>query len=90
MLVLKILAGWFILSLTAGPIFVWAFFYPIRREKEMNDRFEAVNRFRSGRQSAGFSSLRLTCRTARNRPSGTGAVVELPNRPRNRRVYQFD
>jgi hypothetical protein len=35
MLALKIVMCWILVSLTVGPIFSWAFFYPIRREHQM-------------------------------------------------------
>jgi hypothetical protein len=35
MLAFEIIWGWIILSCTAGPLFAWAFFFPVRREDEI-------------------------------------------------------
>jgi hypothetical protein len=38
MLALEIIGCWVALSCAAGPLFAWAFFYPMRREDEIRRR----------------------------------------------------
>jgi len=38
MLAFEIVWGWVLLSCTVGPVFAWAFFFPVRREDELRRR----------------------------------------------------
>lgn len=48
MLALEIVGCWIALSCAAGPVFAWAFFYPVRREDEIRRRGWSKS-FRHGR-----------------------------------------
>ena len=48
MLAFEIVGGWLILSCVAGPLFAWAFFYPVRREDEIRRRSWSKTTFYNG------------------------------------------
>lgn len=43
MLALEIIVCWLAFSCGAGPLFAWAFFYPMRREDEIRRRGRSSN-----------------------------------------------